>query len=72
MNQNTTNKRNIVRHRRRGTIPTLRWTMPTGATVKVKRSPFRHDRASYNVRHATVYGPWPIDQKTIREVQRWA
>lgn len=72
MNQRTTNRRNIVRHRRRGTIPTVRWTMPTGATVKVTRSPFRPDRASYDVRNATVYGPWPVDQKTMREVQRWA
>jgi hypothetical protein len=72
MNRRTTNRRNIIRHRRRGTIPTLRWTMPTGATVKVARSPFRQDRASYDVRHATVYGPWPVDHKTMREVQRWS
>lgn len=71
MKQSTTNKRNIIRHRRRGTIPSLVWTTNTGALVKVTRSPFRRDRASYDVRNATVYGPWPIDQKTMREVQRW-
>lgn len=65
------NKRNIVRHRRRGTIPTLSWRMPSGIGVTVTRSPFRADRASYNTANATVYGPWPVTPAVMREVQRW-
>ena len=71
MNRRATNQRNILRHRRRGTIPTLRLSTPTGGQVKVQRSPFRPDRATYDTRYALVYGEWPPSQKTWREVQRW-
>lgn len=72
MNQRKHNRQAILRHRRRGTTPTLVMTTGTGVQVQVTRSPMSDRRASYRTRHAQVFGVWPPTPKIMREIQRWS
>lgn len=78
MNARTRRERTLLRHRRRGTAPYLILTLGNGATVKVWPSPLqlcfglRTGRASYRVKYATVYGPWPPTSDVLRELGVWS
>jgi hypothetical protein len=64
------NRRIVLRARRRGQIPSVIMTTPTGTRVTV--TPYRPGRASYWTRHATVFGPWPPTASTMTEIHRWS
>lgn len=72
MNQRKHNRRAVLRHRRRGTTPTVIMTLSTGAWVTVTRAPSSNRRASYRTRYAQVFGVWPPDRKIVKELIRWS
>ena len=72
MNRKKINRQRILRHRRRGTTPTVIMTLPTGAHVEVTRSPLSAQRASYRTRNAQVFGVWPPAPVVIKELARWS
>lgn len=71
MIQSLRNKRNIVRHRRQGTVPTLLWVTPAGAKVTVRTSPFNPKRAQYGTHAAVAYGEWPPAASVVKEINSW-
>lgn len=72
MNMRARNARYIRRQRRRD--PWFVWvfmTLPSGITVRVRRSERWPDRADYRVRRATVFGVYPPTPDVVRELTRW-
>jgi len=77
MNPRTRHARTVLRDRRRGIPPAYRLRLASGAVVVVRRRSAPRGSnyayyAEYQVRYATLSGPWPPDDETLRECARWS
>lgn len=71
-NRRKHNRQAILRHRRRGTTPSLLMPLHNGAYATVTRSLRAPNRASYRTRYAQMFGEWPPGPAVVKELRRWA